>query len=133
MLVKLDALTDKIISATGWYITGLDSWLLVFVFGARPLPPPLGSDEQHKDEWAHQLEITRGELDEMSPSDFGKAWDKRNERLKDGGVFEHLADLTEAHGWDVIEKMTASELIRAVADLGLTPSAANSEPADARR
>ena len=90
----------------------------------RPLPPPLGGDEQHKDEWAHQLEITREELDEMSPSDFGKAWDKRNERLRDGGVFEYVTELSDAHGWDVIQKMTASELIRAVADLGLTPSAA---------
>ncbi len=83
--------------------------------------------------WAHQLEITRGELDEMSPTIFGKAWDKRNECLRDGGVFEYVTELSDAHGWDVIQKMTASELIRAVADLGLTPSAANSEPADARR
>ena len=99
----------------------------------RPLPPPLGGDEQHKDEWAHQLEITRAELDEMRPSDFGKAWDKRNERLRDGGVFEYVTELSDAHGWDVVQKMTASELIGAVADLGLTPSTANSEPADARR
>ena len=53
----------------------------------RPLPPPLGGDEQHKDEWARELEITRAELDEMSPSAFGKAWDRRNERLREGGVF----------------------------------------------
>lgn len=58
----------------------------------------------------------------MSPSDFGKAWDRRNERLRDGGVFEYVTNLTDAHGRDVIEKMTASELIRAVADLGLKPS-----------
>jgi hypothetical protein len=69
----------------------------------------------------------------MSPSDFGKAWDKRNERLKNGGVFEYVTELSDAHGWEVVQKMTASELIQAVADLGLTPSAANSEPADARR
>ena len=67
----------------------------------------------------------------MSPSDFGKAWDKRNERLRDGGVFEYVTELSDVHGWDVVQKMTASELIRAVADLGLTPSAATSEPADA--
>ena len=33
-----------------------------------PRPLPLGGDEQHKDEWARQLEITGAELDEMSPS-----------------------------------------------------------------
>jgi hypothetical protein len=40
-------------------------------------------------------------------------------------VFEYLTELTDAHGWNVIEKMTASELISAVAELGPTPSAAN--------
>jgi hypothetical protein len=99
----------------------------------RLLPPPLGGDEQHKDEWAYQLEITREEWNAMSPPDFRKAWDKRNERLRDGGVFEYVTELSDAHGWDVIQKMTASELIQAVADLGLTPSAANTEAADARR
>jgi hypothetical protein len=98
----------------------------------RLLPPPLGGDEQHKDEWARQLEITRAELDEMSPSKFRKAWDERNKRLEDAGVFEYLTELTDAHGWNVIEKMTASELIRAVADLGLTPSAATPKRADGR-
>jgi len=53
-----------------------------------------------------------------SPSKFRKAWDERNKRLEDGGVFEYLTELTDAHGWQVIEKMTAGELIRAVADLG---------------
>ena len=47
-------------------------------------------------------------------------------------MFEYLTELTEAHGWNVIEKMTASELIRAVADLSLTPSAANPKHADGR-
>ena len=98
----------------------------------RPLPPPLGGDEQHKDEWARQLEITRTELDEMSPSKFRKAWDERNKRLDDGGVFEYLTELTDAHGWGVIEKMTASELVGAVADLGLTPSATDAKLADER-
>ena len=36
----------------------------------------------------------------MSPSDFGKAWDERNERLREGGVFEYVTELTDAHGWD---------------------------------
>ena len=67
----------------------------------------------------------------MSPSDFRKAWDARNKRLEEGGVFEHVSELTDAHGWDVIDKMTASELIRAVADLGLTPSAASADPSRA--
>ena len=98
----------------------------------RPLPPPHGADEQHQDEWARQLEITRAELDEMSPSKFRKAWDERNKRLEDGGVFEYLTELTDAHGWHVIEKMTASELIRAVADLDLTLSAADPKRADGR-
>ena len=48
-------------------------------------------------------------------------------------VAEYLTELTDAHGWNDIEKMTASELIRAVADLGPTSSAADSGPADARR
>jgi hypothetical protein len=70
----------------------------------------------------------------MSPSDFAKAWDQRNERLREGGVFEYVTDLTDAHGWKAIEKMTASELIGAVADLGLTPSgAASPRPAEARK
>ena len=43
-------------------------------------------------------------------------------------MFEYLRELTDAHGWHVIEKMTAGELIRAVADLGLTPSASQSAP-----
>ena len=98
----------------------------------RALPPPLGGDEQHKDEWARQLEFTRRELDEMSPSEFGKAWDTRNERLREGGVFEYVTELTDAHGWKVIEKMTASELVSAVAGLGLTPSAADAKLADER-
>ena len=68
----------------------------------------------------------------MSPSNFRKGWDARNKRLEDGGVFEYLTELTDAHGWNVTEKMTASELIRAVADLGLTPSAANPKHADGR-
>ena len=69
----------------------------------------------------------------MRPSDFGKAWDKRNERLRDGGVFEYVTELTDAHGWNAIQKMTASELIRAVADLGLMSSAANRTLADGRK
>jgi excisionase family DNA binding protein len=98
----------------------------------RPLPPPIGGDEEHKDHWARELEISRAELDEMSPSDFRKAWDERNQRLEEGGVFAHVSELTDAHGWDVIDKMTPSELIKAVADLGL-PSEGKREPAARER
>ena len=69
----------------------------------------------------------------MSPSDFGKAWDERNERLRDGGVFEYVTELADAHGWKVIEKMTPSELISAVADLGLTPSVGYPKLADGQK
>lgn len=94
----------------------------------RPLPPPIGGDEKHKDHWARELEITRAELDEMSPSDFRKAWDARNKRLDEGGVFEYVTELTDAYGWDVVDKLTPSELITAVADLCLAPSASSSDP-----
>jgi hypothetical protein len=56
----------------------------------------------------------------MSPHDFQKAWDARNQRLQDGGVFDHLTERTDVHGWDVIDRMTPRELIKAVADLGLS-------------
>ena len=46
---------------------------------------------------------------------------------------ECVTELTDAHGWEVIEKMTASELIRAVADIGLTASAADPELAGGRK
>ena len=80
-----------------------------------------------KNKWARELEITRAELDEMSPSDFGKAWDERAQRR---WVFEYVTELTDAHGWKVIEKMTPSELISAVADLGLPPSVGDPRLAD---
>jgi hypothetical protein len=44
---------------------------------------------------------------------------------------EYVTELTDAHGWAVIEKMTASELFSAVADLGLTPPAATERLDDA--
>jgi excisionase family DNA binding protein len=56
----------------------------------RSLPPPLCGDEAQKLHWAKELEISREELDEMSPGDFKRAWDARNERLRAGGVFDHL-------------------------------------------
>jgi excisionase family DNA binding protein len=90
----------------------------------RPLPAPLGGDDKQKDHWARELEISRAELDEMSPRDFNSAWEARNERLRVGGVFDHLTELTDAYGWDVVDKMTASELIKAVAEIGLAAPAA---------
>jgi hypothetical protein len=58
----------------------------------------------------------------MSPPDFDRAWEARNERLRAGGVFDHLTELTDAHELDVVNKMAAIELIKAVADLGLAAS-----------
>ena len=55
----------------------------------------------------------------MSPRDFDTAWKARNERLRVSGVFDHLTELTVAYGWEVVDKMTASDLVKAVADLGL--------------
>lgn len=83
----------------------------------RPLPPPLGGDDARKDQWAKQLEISRAELDDMSPGDFKRAWDARNERLKAGGVFDHVDHLWQRLGQARIDAMTPSELIAAVAEL----------------
>lgn len=58
----------------------------------------------------------------MSPTEFRKAWDARNQRLEEGGVFARIDELIDAYGWDVVDKMTAGELIKAVADLDLTPA-----------
>ena len=44
-------------------------------------------------------------------------------------MFTHITELTDAHGWDVIDRLTPSELIKAVADLGL---ASEGEPGSAR-
>jgi excisionase family DNA binding protein len=79
----------------------------------RPLPPPLSGTEEQKDRWASELEITRAELDEMSPSEFEKAWKGRNERLGAAGVFEHLTELEEKYGQEMWS-MRPSELIEAV-------------------
>jgi excisionase family DNA binding protein len=79
----------------------------------RPLPPPLSGTEEQKDRWAFELEITRAELEEMSPSDFDKAWEARNERMEAAGVFEHLTELEEKYGQE-LWSMRPSELIEAV-------------------
>jgi excisionase family DNA binding protein len=83
----------------------------------RPLPPPLSGDDGQKDHWAKQLEISRADLDEMSPGDFKRAWDARNERLKAGGVFDRIDDLWKRFGRANIDEMTPSELIAAVGEL----------------
>jgi excisionase family DNA binding protein len=83
----------------------------------RPLPPPLSGDDSQKDHWAKQLEISRADLDEMSPGDFKRAWDARNERLKAGGVFDRIDDLWKRFGQACIDAMTPSELIAAVGEL----------------
>jgi excisionase family DNA binding protein len=82
----------------------------------RALPPPLGANREQKDRWARELEITRGELEEMSPQEFEKAWETRNERLEAAGVFEHLDELEEKYGQD-IWSMLPSQLIEAVSTL----------------
>ncbi len=84
----------------------------------RPLPPPLGGSEEHKNSWARGLEITRAELDEMSPRDFDKAWKGRAERLEAAGVFEQIDALYEKYGEDIFSSMSPSELIEAVRGLG---------------
>lgn len=50
---------------------------------------------------ARELEIPRLELDEMSPREFKKAWDDRNQRLKVAGVFARIDELHEKHGEEV--------------------------------
>jgi excisionase family DNA binding protein len=88
----------------------------------RPLPPPLSGTEEQRDRWAFELEITRAELEEMSPSDFNKAWEARNERLEAAGVFEHLTELEEKCGQEMWS-MRPSELIEAVRELRPHPDA----------
>jgi excisionase family DNA binding protein len=100
----------------------------------RPLPPPLCGNEAQKRQWAKELEISREELDEMSPGEFKRAWDARNERLRVGGVFDHLDELWERLGQKRIESMTPSELIATVRELRKeeqqlpTPEAAETGP-----
>ena len=88
----------------------------------RPLPPPIGGDEATKDRWARELEISRAELDDMSPTDFDKAWEARNQRLEDAGVFDHIDELEATYGWDKISEMTPTELVAAVREIGTTPT-----------
>jgi excisionase family DNA binding protein len=92
----------------------------------RPLPPPLCGDDTQKDNWAEQLEISRTDLDEMSPGDFKRAWEAPNERLRAGGVFDHLDELWKRLGQPRIDAMTSSELIEAVSEL--REEAARQEP-----
>jgi hypothetical protein len=82
----------------------------------RPLRPPLSGTEEQKDLWARDLEITRSQLDEMSPPEFEKAWKARNERLEAAGVFEHLTELEEKYGQE-LWSMPPSQLIQAAGEL----------------
>ncbi len=84
----------------------------------RPLPPPIGGDEPQKEHWAAELEIPRTELDAMSPKDFKQAWDARNERLREAGVFDRLSELDDKLGVNAVQGMHPGELIRAVKELG---------------
>ncbi len=92
----------------------------------RPLPPPLCGDDTQKDNWAQELEISRTDLDQMSPGEFKRAWEARNERLRAGGVFDHLDELWKRLGQAGIDAMTPSELIDAVSEL--RAQAARKEP-----
>jgi excisionase family DNA binding protein len=88
----------------------------------RPLPPPLGGTDEQKESWARDLEITRAELDDMSPPEFDKARKARNKRLEAAGVFDQLTELEEAYG-EGLWSMTTSELIEAVGKLRESASA----------
>ncbi|MGA2007923.1 MAG: helix-turn-helix domain-containing protein [Solirubrobacteraceae bacterium] len=83
----------------------------------RPLPPPLNGDEAQKDKWAWELEISRADLDAMNPKEFKTAWAARNERLREGGVFERIGELLQSLGSKGMDELQPSALIRAVQDL----------------
>jgi hypothetical protein len=57
----------------------------------------------------------------MTPGDFKRAWDARNERLRAGGVFDHLDELWERLGQKRVDAMTPNELIAAVRELRKKP------------
>jgi excisionase family DNA binding protein len=97
----------------------------------RPLPPPLCGDEAQKLHWAKELEISREALNEMSPGDFS-AWDARNERLRAGGVFDHLDELWERLGQKRVDALTPSELIAAARELRTKPRRAATANAGGR-
>jgi excisionase family DNA binding protein len=83
----------------------------------RPLPAPLSGSEEDKERWARELEISRPALDAMGPKEFTAAWDHRNQRLHDGGVFEHISKLYDHYGAQAVERMSPTELIQATQDL----------------
>jgi excisionase family DNA binding protein len=83
----------------------------------RPLPPPLNGDEAQKDKWAWELEISRADLDAMNPTEFKRAWETRNERLREGGVFERIDELLQKLGSKGLDELQPSALIRAVQQL----------------
>lgn len=67
----------------------------------------------------------------MSPGDLKRAWEARNERLKAGGVFDHVDELWKRLGQARIEAMTPSELIAAVREI--REEAAAQQPLDSQR
>lgn len=83
----------------------------------RPLPPPLNGDEAQKDKWAWELEISRADLDAMNPKEFQRAWEARNERLREGRVFERIDELFQKLGTKGMDELQPSALIRAVQEL----------------
>ena len=69
------------------------------------MPPPICGDEAQKKRWARELEISRKQLDDMSPKDFKQAWEARNQRMRDAGVFDRLGDLYDTLGAKAVEKL----------------------------
>ena len=86
----------------------------------RALPAPLGFSDERKDHSAWQLEITREQLNQMSPRQYQRAWDRRNQRLRDARVFDYLGELQARFGQQGIDERTPSELIAAVEEIRAT-------------
>jgi len=53
----------------------------------------------------------------MNPKEFERAWEARNERLREGGVFERIDDLLQKLGSKGMEELQPSALIKAVQEL----------------
>jgi len=63
----------------------------------------------------------------MNPKEFERAWEARNERLREGRVFERIDELFQKLGTKGMEELQPSALIRAVEELDQP-----SEPVDER-
>jgi excisionase family DNA binding protein len=79
--------------------------------------PRNGAEQPARPKWAWELEISRADLDAMNPKEFKTAWAARNERLREGGVFERIGELLQSLGSKGMDELQPSALIRAVQDL----------------